>query len=65
MLAVVRFPNYEAEEPLEHVESLVDDVFDFLDEKVQEGAEPSDVLAAMLIVVKLISEADNNVERVH
>lgn len=65
MLAVVNFPKYEADEPMENLESLVDDVFDFLDEKVDEGSDPTDVLAAMLIVIKLISDSDGNVEAVH
>lgn len=64
MLAVVNFPN-EMDEAMEDIEILVDEVFDFMDEKIEEGAEAADIMAAMLIVIKLISEGDGAFEPVH
>ena len=66
MLAVVRFPTDKDEEGFtEAVATEIDNVFDFMDERVNDGAEASDLLAAMLIVIQLISRNAGNVDNVH
>ena len=66
MLAVVRFPTDKDEEGFtEAVATEIDNVFDFMDERVNDGADPSDLLAAMLIVIQLISRNAGNVDNVH
>lgn len=66
MLTVVRFPTDKDEEGFtEAVAAEIDNVFDFMDERVNDGAEASDLLAAMLIVIQLISRRAGNVENVH
>lgn len=66
MLAVVKFPNYRDDEDFpEDLAIEIDNVFDFLDERVDDGAEASDLLAAMLIVIKMISSTAGNIHSVH
>jgi hypothetical protein len=66
MLAVVNFPEYQDESlPLEKVEAEVDELFNYMDSRLEEGSDSTDVLAAMIIVIKLITEQQGNLELVH
>jgi hypothetical protein len=65
MLAVVNFPEYEEDEVMENVEQEIDELFDYMDERVDNGAKQSDIVMAMAIVLKLITETEGNLETVH
>lgn len=63
MLAIVKFPNDREVEQLEDdISEEIDAVFDFLEERTAEGAEPSDVLMAMVVVVKMITKTTGELE---
>jgi len=63
MLAVVKFPLDEGFS--DNIADEIDRVFDFMDERVEDGASAYDILAAMLIVIQLVSQNAGNMENVH
>lgn len=65
MLAVVNFPEYEEDEVMENVEQEIDELFDYMDERVDNGAKQADIVMAMAIILKLITETEGNLETVH
>ena len=66
MLAVVNFPEYQGEdEVMENVEQEVEHLFDYMDDRIEHGATQTDVVMALAIVLKLITEADGSLESVH
>lgn len=65
MLAVVNFPEYEEDEVMENVEQEIDELFDYMDERVDNGVKQADIVMAMAIVLKLITETEGNLETVH
>ena len=40
-------------------------LFDYLDERTEQGGEPSDILMAMVIVVKMVANATGDIEMLH
>lgn len=66
MLAVVNFPECQDEEVvMENVEQEVEHLFDYMDDRIDHGATQTDVVMALAIVLKLITEADGTLESVH
>ena len=67
MLAVINLPNdKDFDDMCEAVENEVDMIFDYIDARCEDGADPSDVAAAMLVVLKLITEnVGGDIESVH
>lgn len=66
MLAVVKFPSdREVEEMEDNVSEEVDMLFDYLDERTEQGGEPSEILMAMVIVVKMVANATGDIEMLH
>ena len=66
MLAVVNFPECQDDEAaMENVEKEVDHLFDYMDDRIEHGATQADVVMALAIVLKLITEADGTLESVH
>ena len=49
----------------EIAESVVDAVFDFMDERTEAGDNPSHVIMAMLCVIQMIQEASDDSHFVH
>lgn len=57
MQAVINLPNdKDFDDMCEAVEKEVDLIFDHIDARCEDGADPTDVAAAMLVVLKLITE---------
>lgn len=66
MLAVVQFPKDEQmDEMSEALEQEIDCLFDHMDERMDDGARAYDLLMAMIIVVKMISDSENMTKSVH
>lgn len=65
MLAVVNFPDYQEEEVMENLEQEIDELFDYMDDRIEKGATQTDIVMALAVVLKLITEADGNLETVH
>lgn len=66
MLAVVNFPEYtEESETVEKLEDEIDALFDYMDERVEQGASAAEITMAMALVLKMITETEGNLETVH
>lgn len=66
MMAVVKFPsNKDVENMSEAVEQEVDELFDYMDSRIEEGADGTALLIAMTMVLKMITESENMTESVH
>jgi hypothetical protein len=66
MLAVVQFPkDDEMDEMSEALEQEIDLLFDYMDERMAEDARAYDLLMAMIIVVKMISDSEKLTQAVH
>ena len=66
MLAVVNFPEYtEESETVEKLEDEIDALFDYMDERVEQGASATEITMAMALVLKMITETEGNLETVH
>ena len=65
MLAVVNFPEYQEDEQMENVEKEIDALFDYMDERIEADTNHRDMLLAMAIVLKLVTENDGTLETVH
>lgn len=66
MLAVIEFPsNKDEEEFSEAVSDEIDAMFDHMDERLDEGAEATDVLAAMIVIIKMISQQTGKIHTTH
>lgn len=66
MMAVVKFPsNKDIEDMSDAVEQEVDELFDYMDSRIEEGADGTALLIAMTMVLKMITESENMTESVH
>lgn len=66
MLAVVNFPEYtEESETVEKLEDEIDALFDYMDERIEQGASAAEITMAMALVLKMITETEGNLETVH
>lgn len=65
-MAVVKFPsNKDIEDMSDAVEQEVDELFDYMDSRIEEGADGTALLIAMTMVLKMITESENMTESVH
>ena len=50
---------------LEIDSEIIDDVFDFMDKSYDKGHKAAQIMIAMLCVVQMIQEANNDQETIH
>ena len=59
------FISIDIEEELENTEKEVDALLDYMDERAEEGIDASDLIAALFIVLQLVSSETGNSRTLH
>jgi len=59
------FITVDIEEELESTTKEVDALLDHMDERAEEGIDPSDLIAALFIVLQLVSSETGNSRTLH
>ena len=59
------FITVDIEEELERTTKEVDALLDHMDERAEEGIDPSDLIAALFIVLQLVSSETGNSRTLH
>lgn len=57
--------SIDMDENIEAAEKEVDALFDYMDERVALGAEPEEVMAAIVVVLALVAAESGDGETVH
>ena len=57
--------SIDMDENIEAAEKEVDALFDYMDERVALGAEPEEVMAAIVVVLALVAGESGDGETVH
>ena len=57
--------SIDMDENIEAAEKEVDALFDYMDERVALGAEPEEVMAAIVVVLALVASESGDGETVH
>lgn len=57
--------SIDMDENIEAAEKEVDALFDYMDERVSLGAEPEEVMAAIVVVLALVANESGDGETVH
>lgn len=52
-------------EDADKVTNEVDMLFDYMDERVEDGATPEEVMAAIVVVLALVAEGNGDTETMH
>lgn len=66
MLAVVQFPKDEQmEEISDALDTEIENLFDYMDERIEDGASAYNLLMAMIMVVKMVSDSEDLTKPVH
>jgi len=52
-------------EDADKVTNEVDMLFDYMDERVEDGATPEEVMAAIVVVLALVAESNGDIETMH
>lgn len=59
------FINIDVDEELESTTKEVDALLDHMDDRAEEGIDPSDLIAALFIVLQLVSSETGNSRTLH
>ena len=66
MMAVVKFPSGKTPDEISDEIALeIDELFDYMDGRVSDGSDAGVVLAAMAMVLKMISDSSDRTEALH
>lgn len=57
--------SIDMDDNIEAAEKEVDALFDYMDERVSLGAEPEEVMAAIVVVLALVANESGDGETVH
>jgi hypothetical protein len=52
-------------EDADKVTNEVDMLFDYMDSRVEDGATPEEVMAAIVVVLALVAEGNGDIETLH
>lgn len=59
------FISIDIEEELENTEKEVDALLDYMDERVEDGVEPDEIIVALAVVLALITSEGNENNTLH
>jgi hypothetical protein len=62
---VQTFISIDIEEELENTEKEVDALLDYMDERVEDGVEPDEIIVALAVVLALITSEGNENNTLH
>lgn len=59
------FVKIEMDDDIESTSEEVDALFDYMDERVELGSQPEEVMAAIIVVLALMSNETGDTETLH
>jgi hypothetical protein len=59
------FVKIEMDDDIESTSEEVDALFDYMDERVELGSQPEEVMAAIIVVLALLSNETGDTETLH
>jgi len=59
------FVKIEMDDDIESTSEEVDALFDYMDERVELGSQPEEVMAAIIVVLALLSNETGDAETLH
>ena len=59
------FVKIEMDDDIESTSEEVDALFDYMDERVELGSQPEEVMAAIIVVLALLSNETGDTEMLH
>ena len=59
------FVKIEMDDDIESTSEEVDALFDYMDERVELGSQPEEVMAAIIVVLALLSSETGDTETLH
>ena len=66
MMTVVKFPtNAEIEDMPEAIDVEIEHLFDYMDDRIEDGADGTILIMAMTIILKMITDSEGMSEALH